>query len=84
MHIIQKKYTCPCCEYRTLDSGPGCFDICPVCYWEDDNLQRNNPDYTGGANDISLNNARENYKKLGAISQEYLNIVRYPLPEEIS
>lgn len=30
-----KKYRCWCCGYRTLDSR-GDFDICPVCFWEDD------------------------------------------------
>lgn len=78
-----KKYHCPCCGYRTLDDGPGCFDICPVCYWEDDNFQRDNPDYKGGANDISLNEARENYKKIGAISSEFSDNVRPPLDEEM-
>ncbi len=30
-----KKYQCLCCGYKTLDSR-GEFDICPVCFWEDD------------------------------------------------
>jgi len=30
-----KKYKCLCCGCRTLDSR-GEYDICPVCYWEDD------------------------------------------------
>jgi hypothetical protein len=76
------KYPCPCCGYKTLDDRAGTFGICPVCYWEDDNLQSDNPNYEGGANDISLNKARENYKKIGAISQEYLKYVRQPLYEE--
>jgi len=77
------KYRCPCCGYRTLDDEPGCFDICPVCYWEDDNIQRDNPDYKSGANDISLNEARENYKKIGAISSEFSDSVRLSLDVEI-
>jgi len=56
------KYKCPCCENLTLDSS-GHFDICSVCGWEDDSLQSDNPDYEGGANDMSLNQAREAYKK---------------------
>lgn len=78
-----KKYRCPCCGYLTLDSAPGFFDICPVCYWEDDNIQRGNPDYKGGANDVSLNQARENYQKIGAISMEYSESVRPPFDEEL-
>lgn len=42
---------------------PDCFDICEVCGWEDDNYQRAHPDYAGGANCMSLNDAREAYKK---------------------
>lgn len=30
-----KTYRCLCCGYRTLDSR-GDYDICPVCFWEDD------------------------------------------------
>lgn len=78
-----KKYECPCCKYSTLDEKPpGTFEICPVCYWEDDNVQYDDPDYEGGANDVSLNKARENYIKFGAVSQEYVTRVRKPFNEE--
>ncbi len=33
--IALRKYRCLCCGYLTLESR-GEFDICPVCYWEDD------------------------------------------------
>ena len=29
------KYKCFCCGHVTLDSRAG-YDICPVCFWEDD------------------------------------------------
>ena len=28
-------YACPCCGFLTLPSRGG-YDICPVCFWEDD------------------------------------------------
>lgn len=28
-------HTCLCCGYKTLESR-GEYDICPVCFWEDD------------------------------------------------
>jgi len=28
-------YSCPCCGYLTLPER-GAYDICPVCFWEDD------------------------------------------------
>ena len=78
----KKKYPCHCCGYYTLNDKLGTFDICPVCYWEDDNIQFANPDYKGGANSISLNEARKNYEKMGAISEEYLDSVRLPNENE--
>jgi hypothetical protein len=79
-----EKYKCVCCGNRTIDSEPpGTFEICPECYWEDDNVQFDDPDYDGGANEISLNKARENFKKIGAISEKYLKNGRKPLEDEI-
>jgi hypothetical protein len=76
------KHQCPCCNYYTLDGKSGTFEICPVCYWEDDNIQADDPDYKGGANSISLNEARKNYRKLGAMAKEYVNSVRAPTEDE--
>ena len=44
------RYPCPCCGYFTLDAEPvGTFEVCPVCYWEDDDVQAADPAYEGGA-----------------------------------
>ncbi|SFS45580.1 CPCC family cysteine-rich protein [Marininema halotolerans] len=77
-------YPCPCCGYLTRNEEQhGTFGICPVCYWEDDDLQYNNPDFQGGANIESLNEARVNFKKCGACGPKYVNDVRKPLIDEI-
>jgi hypothetical protein len=77
-------YLCPCCGYLTFDEEPaGTFEICPVCYWEDDNVQNADPDYEGGANGISLNQARMNFSKYGAVQEKFMRNVRKPLSEEI-
>ena len=74
-------YPCPCCGYLTLDEKPpGTYNICQVCYWEDDNVDS---DFAGGANDVSLNTARENFKKFRASEERWVSRVRPPLPEEI-
>jgi len=39
------------------------YDICEACGWQDDNVQNNDPDYRGGANTMSLNEAKEAYRK---------------------
>ena len=74
---------CPCCGNRTLaDLCPGSYEVCPVCYWEDDLAQFNNPELCGGANRVSLTQARKNYVEFGACEREALSHVRHPLPSE--
>ena len=58
---------CACCGEYTLEEK-SLFDICPVCGWEDDGVQNDDPNYDGGANHISLNEAKKvwvegNYSK---------------------
>jgi hypothetical protein len=82
--ILNKCYPCPCCGFLTLSEvPPGTFEICPVCNWEDDDVQFNNIDFTGGANEESLRVARENFKKFKASSIKYLKEVRPPYSDEI-
>ena len=38
------------------------YDICEVCGWQDDDVQNSKPDFRGGANIMSLNEAREAYR----------------------
>ena len=56
---------CPVCGKHHFEEDDN-FEICPVCGWEDDGMQRDNPDYTGGANTISLNQTRDIWKKTGS------------------
>jgi len=79
------KYRCPCCGYYTFADRPkGNYAICPVCFWEDDPVQLARPDYAGGANGISLNQARENYLQYGACSSGMVRYVRPPKADELS
>jgi len=78
------KYKCPCCGYFTLDEKPdNTFQICDVCFWEDDGVQLHDPDFAGGANTMSLNQAKENYKKIGAVSERCKQYVRNPFENEL-
>ena len=48
-------YYCAVCESEiTLDDCYNCF----VCGWDSDPIQEANPDYRGGANKCSLNEAK--------------------------
>ena len=72
-----------CCGYLTLtDDDPNSYEICPVCYWENDRYQNENPDDDVGANPVSLNTARANYQSFGAKSEKAREHVRQPLPHE--
>ncbi|MBC8152759.1 MAG: hydrolase [Bacteroidetes bacterium] len=76
-------FQCSCCGYFTLPERPSNpFEICPVCDWEDDGVQFLDPDYTGGANRVGLNQARQNYRLFGASDLACLNRVRPPIQDE--
>lgn len=53
---------CACCGHYTLPKD-SIFEICEVCGWQDDEVQNEKPDYRGGANQMSLNEAKAAYKR---------------------
>ena len=54
-------WKCPVCDNYNAGEFPG-YDVCPRCGWEDDHYQREEPDNWGGANDLSLNESRLEYR----------------------
>ena len=71
------KYTCPCCGYKTLDEEPtDTYEICKICFWEDDGVQFRDPDYEGGANVVSLRQAQKKYIMFGACQEDCIEFVR--------
>lgn len=78
------EFTCPCCGYKTLgEEPPGTFNICDICYWEDDGVQYNYPDYGGGANLPSLREAQKNYMLFGACEERFIKFVREPNEDDV-
>lgn len=77
------KYTCPCCSYLTLKERGG-FNICPVCFWEDDGQDDQDADVVrGGPNGSkSLSSARKNYLDFKACDRRFISNVREPMEEE--
>lgn len=59
-------HACPCCGFNTLD-GRGEYDICPVCWWEDDGQDNDDANVVrGGPNGtLSLTRARINFLATG-------------------
>lgn len=55
---MDKKIKCPCCGQTCVEE----FDICGVCGWENDLVQLSDPTYPGGANKMSLEEARQAFK----------------------
>ena len=78
------KYFCKCCDYNTLIEFPnGTYEICKICFWEDDNYQNEKPNEKGGPNRVSLNQARKNFAEFGACEIEMKINVRKPGENEI-
>src|SRR5256885_1485861 len=76
-------YRCPCCGCLTLCGRAG-FEICPVCFWEDDGQDDHDADeIRGGPNaDLSLTQARQNVSEFGASDRKFLQNFRKAKPEE--
>jgi len=71
------KFTCPCCGYKTFTYPPdGSFEICYVCFWEDEAAQLEDPDFAGGANKVSLRLAQQNFIQFGASEAAMIPHVR--------
>jgi hypothetical protein len=81
-----KKVQCPCCGNFTLHKR-GDFEICQVCFWEDDNasevFNQPAPDRPQGPNYLQLPIARESYMRFGYAEERNKNHVRHPLQEEL-
>jgi hypothetical protein len=73
------QYTCLGCGFRVFSEPPGTFEICPVCGWEDDNVQADDPSYQGGANGICLTDHQQSVLQRFPITiQEHAGFQRDP------
>lgn len=74
---VVSRYPCPCCGYYTFHKWPpgtiSSDDTCPVCFWED----------AIGANRVSLEEARRNFRAFGAKRRELRQFVRPPTQDEL-
>lgn len=80
----QSTFPCPCCGYLSFDQPPGSYEICGICFWEDDELQLEYATtLAGGANRPTLLDAQRNFLKFGACEPEMVGNVRSPGPSDI-
>ncbi len=77
-----KRYPCACCGHLVHYDRPGSYLVCPVCFWEDDQVQLRWPLYTGGANKPSLVEAQQTYRAIGVSEARLSNSVRRPNLDE--
>ncbi|MDB5345215.1 MAG: hypothetical protein JWP89_3592 [Schlesneria sp.] len=76
------KWTCFICGHKTLDSRCD-WDICPVCFWEDDTYVDENQDESSPANgDMRVSEAQANYIVHGCCCLAVLSHVRAPKRDE--
>ena len=75
-------FPCPCCGHLVFVEPPGSYDICPVCFWEDDSVQLRWPDWAGGANRPCLIESQRTYERLGAMEARFMDNVRVATPDE--
>ncbi|WP_435295813.1 CPCC family cysteine-rich protein [Streptosporangium sp. G11] len=76
------KYPCVCCGRLTMAEPPGSYQICPVCFWEDDAVQLRWPNWAAGANKTSLIEAQQHFQDYGACDERSLEHVRPPEDDE--
>ena len=64
------RFQCPCCDHVTLAEKDR-WEICSVCFWEDDGVDVDSPDCCSGANHgLTLRQARQNFAEFGACEPE--------------
>ena len=78
--VVASGYPCPCCGYYTLKQPPpGSYEICPICFWEDD-FPGSAP--WSGSNSVSLRQAQRNFLAFGAAEEQWQKEVRSPTAED--
>jgi hypothetical protein len=77
------RFPCPCCGHLVFDGPPGSYQICPICWWEDDALQLEfATTLGGGANRPTLLEAQRSFLEIGACEASALGHVRTVSPAD--
>jgi len=64
---------CACCDYFAVDSDED-WEICAVCYWEQDPLCLTHPNFPSDANHgLSLCDAQGNFERYGACAERWIS-----------
>ena len=80
---VNSLYACPCCGYATI-AEPANFEICEICFWEDDGQDsRDTNACIGGPNAVSLTQARFNYLVYGVAERKDAAYVRPATADDV-
>ncbi|MCA9038884.1 MAG: hypothetical protein KDA65_00915 [Planctomycetaceae bacterium] len=75
------KYTCIICGYKTLD-GRYDWDICPICFWEDDVLYDGQDSDSPANGGLNISQAQANFMIFGACCLKDRGSVRAPTSQD--
>ena len=78
-----KRRPCEICGYLTCVADKYCtYDICPVCFWEDDGSYEDLEEPSGANHGLTVNQAKNNFKVFGACEEDMIPHVRKPRADE--
>ncbi len=60
---MEKDFSPHKCKVCGMGDIERMHEVCVFCGWEDDGVQNDDPDYTGGANKLSLNQYKKFWKE---------------------
>ncbi|SFM68316.1 CPCC family cysteine-rich protein [Marinobacter zhejiangensis] len=76
--VPEPRVQCPCCDYISL-AERGSYQICPVCFWEDDGQDVDELDAPSGPNHgLTLRQGRRNFHDFGAYESDMAKYVLLP------
>ena len=75
------KATCMICGHKTLESRCD-WDICPVCFWEDDVILEGVDKVSPANMDLRVSESQANYMVFRSSSKQHVSSVRKPMPDE--
>ena len=81
-NAVSKPFSCPCCGRKTLEAR-GHYDICPVCWWEDDGTDNENADNHSGPNHLTLAEGRMNFIKYGIYNPNRTDLMEKQMNAEL-
>jgi len=79
---VTEKRPCPCCGHLVFDQVLGSYPNCPVCAWEEDEVQLRWPSLVAGPSKESLLESQQRFLRSGVAYERMRSFVRPPLDDE--